>query len=115
VRSIKSSPARLKDLIDAAETTKTQTKLEVIQVAGSLLDTRTVRRCDAVFGITPTYLYGSTEVGTVTRGLFKAEAPNNLGAPVDDIDFEVVAHPQQNNWLHRWLVLSGRFCFDELG
>jgi len=90
VRSIKSSPARLKDLIDAAESLKMPTRLEVIQVAGSLLDTRTVRRCNAVFGITPTYLYGSTEVGTVTRGKFKAEAPNNLGSPVDDIDFEVV-------------------------
>ncbi len=90
VKSIKSSPARLKDLLDAAESNKSSTVLEVIQVAGSLLDSRTVRRSETNFGITPTYLYGSTEVGTVTRGKFKPEAPNNLGKPVDDIDFEVV-------------------------
>jgi acyl-coenzyme A synthetase/AMP-(fatty) acid ligase len=90
VRSIKSSPARLKDLVAAAEASQTATKLEVIQVAGSLLDSRTVRLGTEVFGIIPTYLYGSTEVGTVTRGKFKPEAPNNLGKPVDDIDFEIV-------------------------
>ena len=90
VKSIKSSPARLKDLLDAAESNKAKTALEIIQVAGSLLDSRTVRRSESIFGITPTYLYGSTEVGTVTRGKFKPQAPNNLGQPVDDIDFEIV-------------------------
>lgn len=90
VKSIKSSPARLKDLIDATETSGIKTGLEIIQVAGSLLDARTVRRCGSVFGITPIYLYGSTEVGTVTRGKYQPQTPNNLGRPVDDIDFEVV-------------------------
>ena len=90
VKSIKSSPARLKDLIDAAEANGTKTDLEIIQIAGSLLDARSVRRCESVFGITPTYLYGSTEVGTVTRGKFQQQTPNNLGKPVDDIEFEIV-------------------------
>ena len=90
VRSIKSSPARLKDLLSAASGDSMKQNLEVIQVAGSLLNTSLAAEIQRVFGVAPTYLYGSTEVGTVTRGLFQPEAPNNVGAPVSDIEFQIV-------------------------
>jgi acyl-coenzyme A synthetase/AMP-(fatty) acid ligase len=45
---------------------------------------------EKVLGVKPTYLYGSTEVGTVTRGGFKPAKPNNVGTPVADIELEIV-------------------------
>ena len=88
VKSLKTSPPRLRDLVSSANT-NIKTELEIIQVAGSLLDNRLVSNCQAKLGITPTYLYGSTEVGTVTSGLFKTDEPNNLGRPVADIEMEI--------------------------
>jgi acyl-coenzyme A synthetase/AMP-(fatty) acid ligase len=90
IKSLKTSPARLRDLVAAAKPNDLP-KLKIIQVAGSLLGNRLVADCVAKFGITPTYLYGSTEVGTVTRGTFKPEAPNNLGKVVSDIQLEIVS------------------------
>jgi acyl-coenzyme A synthetase/AMP-(fatty) acid ligase len=90
VRSIKTSPARLKDLIVAATTQSIAHSFEVLQVAGSLLNSNLSTEAERVFGVTPTYLYGSTEVGTVTRGLFKPTAANNVGTPVSDIEIEIV-------------------------
>lgn len=94
VKSLKTSPARLKDLVAAAEPDELP-NLEIIQVAGSLLGNKLVSECQAKFGITPTYLYGSTEVGTVTRGQFKPETPNNLGEVVSDIQLEIVDDQEQ--------------------
>ncbi len=103
VRSIKTSPARLENLIEAAEgaaavTTNTAESsgqspapaLAEIQVAGSLLAPSLGLRCRAAFGITPTYLYGSTEVGTVTRGIFDLDRPNAVGAVVADAQLQLV-------------------------
>jgi acyl-coenzyme A synthetase/AMP-(fatty) acid ligase len=90
VSSLKTSPARLRDLVAVAETNALP-ELNTIQVAGSLLDNKLVSDCERKFGITPTYLYGSTEVGTVTRGQFRKEEPNNLGATVSDIELEITA------------------------
>jgi acyl-coenzyme A synthetase/AMP-(fatty) acid ligase len=42
------------------------------------------------FGVTPTYLYGSTEVGTVTRGAVDTLNPSMVGMIVDEIDAEIV-------------------------
>jgi acyl-coenzyme A synthetase/AMP-(fatty) acid ligase len=90
VSSIKTSPARLSDLVAVAETNALP-ELKIIQVAGSLLDNKLVSDCERKFGINPTYLYGSTEVGTVTRGQFKKSEPNNLGSTVSDIELEITA------------------------
>ena len=88
VKSLKSSPARLRDLVAASEA-EISSELKIVQVAGSLLDKRLVVECERKLGITPTYLYGSTEVGTVTKGLFKPNEPNNLGRPVSDVELEI--------------------------
>lgn len=89
VKSLKTSPARLRDLVAEAKPEE-DLELQIIQVAGSLLDNKLVANCEQKFGITPTYLYGSTEVGTVTRGEFKSREPNNLGSVVSDIELEIV-------------------------
>ena len=90
VKSIKSSPARLKDLIAAALAQSITHRLEVVHVAGSLLNSNLAAEAERVFGVTPTYLFGSTEVGTVTKGFFKVASRNNVGTPVADIELEIV-------------------------
>ena len=89
VRCIKSSPARLKDLLSAAEVEPTPTCLKVVEIAGSLLEVKTVENCERILGINPTYLYGSTEVGTVTKGAFSKSKPNKVGRPVEDVEFGI--------------------------
>ena len=86
VRSIKTSPARLADLLDAGPTTT----LEVVQVAGSLLTPSLGQRTQEVLGTTPVYLYGSTEVGTVTSGPFDGSRPHVVGRLIPTVDFELV-------------------------
>lgn len=89
VQSIKTSPARLADLIDAAVVTPGIT-LAAVQVAGSLLTPALGQRCAEVLGCAPTYLYGSTEVGTVTSGTFDPSRPHVVGRVSPDVDFELV-------------------------
>jgi long-chain acyl-CoA synthetase len=86
VRSIKTSPARLADLLDA----QPASGLDVVQVAGSLLTPALGLRCEAVLGVTPVYLYGSTEVGTVSSGTFDATQPHVVGTLISSVDFELV-------------------------
>jgi long-chain acyl-CoA synthetase len=86
VRSIKTSPARLADLLDA----QPASGLDVVQVAGSLLTPALGLRCEAVLGVTPVYLYGSTEVGTVSSGRFDAAQPHVVGELISSVDFELV-------------------------
>ena len=95
VRSIKTSPARLANLVDAAEAAGSSGSsplpaLEVVQVAGSLLTPALAERCRRVLGCDPVYLYGSTEIGTVTRGGFDPSRPQAVGRPVPEIDLEIV-------------------------
>jgi acyl-coenzyme A synthetase/AMP-(fatty) acid ligase len=91
VAAIKTSPARLADLLVEAERAgKPQTALAVVEVAGSLIPSKTVTECQMFFGVTPTYLYGSTEVGTVTRGAVDTTTPSMVGTIVDEIDVEIV-------------------------
>ena len=90
VASIKTSPARLSDLVDAAGAQPGTTDLTVIEVAGSLLPATVAAKTVEVFGVTPTYLYGSTEVGTVTRGTVDPAHPNMVGTIVDEIQAEIV-------------------------
>lgn len=89
-RSIKTSPARLSDLLDAVEAHGTPASIPVVQVAGALLTPGLIRRCEQVLGVTPLYLYGSTEGGTVTRGAADADRPGVVGRPVDESELRVV-------------------------
>lgn len=89
VAAIKTSPARLGELLGALPAEHAHT-LGVIEVAGALIPAPMVLDCVKQTGVTPTYLYGSTEVGTVTRGVVDVTQPNNVGAVVEDIDAEVV-------------------------
>lgn len=86
VRSIKTSPARLADLVDAGE----GPRLAAVQVAGSLLTPSLGERTERVLGQRPIYLYGSTEVGTVTSGVFDAERPHVVGRRIPEVDVELV-------------------------
>lgn len=90
VNSIKTSPAKLGELLQAVETKNETFILSAVQVAGSLLSENRAERCERHLGVIPTYLYGSTEVGTVTKGSFLKGFSNNVGNPVSDIDFEIV-------------------------
>lgn len=94
VRSLKTSPARLENLLDALEADESQrgrVQLEVVEVAGSLLSPTLAARCEALLAFLPTYLYGSTEVGTVTRGEFDPARPNMVGSVVADAELQIVA------------------------
>lgn len=91
IATIKTSAARLKDFVLECEKQEIGSlPIETIQVAGSLLSSALADRCLSRFGIQPTYLYGSTEVGTVTRGEFKALNPANVGTRVDDVELQIV-------------------------
>lgn len=89
IRALETSPARLKDLIEAVSE-RTQTELKQILVAGSLMPNSLAQDCQRVFGFLPSYLYGSTEVGAVTVGTFEGSANNRLGKLVSDVEFEIV-------------------------
>jgi len=123
IASIKTSPAKLKDLSLAARNQGTQlTQLREIQVAGSLLTPQLAHHVKETFGITPTYLYGSSEVGTVTRGIFDPDSPRRVGTIVSDVELEIVTDsgemcsPGEVGWVrcrreslppHYWLDVSG--------
>lgn len=108
VKAIKSSPAKLDDLLIALEKSPRKLSLEVVEVAGSLLTRRVAEKCRQLTGITPLYLYGSTEVGTVTKGFFNPDQPENVGTKVQDVEFEVIdgriryrkANMPKNYWLN---------------
>ena len=86
VRSVKTSPDRLADLLAVGE----GLDLDVVLVAGSLMTPTLGARAEAILGITPTYLYGSTEVGTVASGGFDASRPHVVGRLLAGVDFEIV-------------------------
>ncbi len=91
IAAIKASPARLADLLAEARSHGTKgINLQTIEVAGSLIPTKTVAECETVFGISPTYLFGSTEAGTVSRGLVDVTNPSMVGDIIDDIDVDVI-------------------------
>ena len=102
VKSIKTSPARLENLVDAIEaagygpSSGESLALEQVEVAGSLLTSRLGQRCTEVVGCVPIYLYGSTEVGTVTQGQFDPTRPSMVGAVVADAELQVVDDDDAN-------------------
>jgi long-chain acyl-CoA synthetase len=84
IKSIKTSPAKLADLIRSLKSdindAKVRLPLEEIQVAGGLLPISLAANCEETFALTPIYLYGSTEVGTA----------NCVGTMVSEVDCEIV-------------------------
>jgi acyl-coenzyme A synthetase/AMP-(fatty) acid ligase len=89
IRSLETSPARLKDLIAESSEPET-TQLANILVAGSLMTQELSKACETTFGLVPNYLYGSTEVGAATIGKFSSAANNRLGQLVSDVELEIV-------------------------
>lgn len=94
VKAIKTSPAKLADLIRSRQlniaSSQPASPLELIQVAGSLLSKSLASSTETTFGLTPTYLYGSTEVGTVARGKFDSKTPNMVGQVISEVNLEIV-------------------------
>ncbi len=91
-RSLKTSPARLADVVAAAEARSEPPALalEHVQVAGALLTAPLATRAQRTLGVVPTYLYGSTEAGTITRGQVDATRPTRVGARVAGAELEIV-------------------------
>ena len=94
IRAVKTSPAKLADLVrsfqEVQKTSKLDNQLSVIQVAGSLLSKSLATACEVNFNVTPTYLYGSTEVGTVSRGQFDESSPSWVGSIISEVECEIV-------------------------
>lgn len=90
VRSIKTSPARLGELLRAVEKHGPIPSLEVVQVAGAAMPGVLIERCQAVLGLSPISLYGSTEGGTVTRGEMDEAHPFRVGAVVAESAVRIV-------------------------
>ena len=91
VRSIKTSPAKLLNL--AAEAQELGTRLEgllTIQVAGGLISRHLGSQAATAFGAKLRYLYGSTEVGTVTSGEFEPDRNNMVGKILSEAKVEIV-------------------------
>ena len=90
VRCIKTSPARLSDLLSRLESTgQTLPASPEIQVAGGLLTPQLVERCRATLGVLPVYLYGSSEIGTVSRGVANPDNLRQVGHVVDGVEIEI--------------------------
>lgn len=90
VRSIQTSPAKLKDLIAEQQARKLPLALEKICTAGSLASARLVASAKQTFGCEVLSVYGSTEVGAASIGPFDASEPKSLGKLVTDVEFEIV-------------------------
>lgn len=91
VAAILTSPARLAELVtEAALSGAPETAVAVVEVAGSLIPAQTAADCEKVFGVAPTYLYGSTEVGIATYGAVDPANPSIVGTVVSGIDAEIV-------------------------
>lgn len=89
--TIKSSSSRLKDFLNECSKQKIEKlPIDTIQVAGSLLTKSLALKCRELLKVHPIYLYGSTEVGTVTRGEFKFIETANVGSQVNDVELEIV-------------------------
>ena len=91
VRSIKTSPAKLLDLVRAAAAQNNSLEgLRTIQVAGGLISEYLGRETANTLSAEVRYLYGSTEVGTVTSGPFRIEQPNQVGEVLSDAQVQII-------------------------
>lgn len=91
VRCIKTSPAKLLDLVrEAAAQNDRLEGLQTIQVAGGLVSEYLGREAAKALSGEVRYLYGSTEVGTVTNGPFHVEQTNQVGQVLRDAHVQII-------------------------
>jgi acyl-coenzyme A synthetase/AMP-(fatty) acid ligase len=97
VQSIKTSPAKLKDLIAAARTTQSDVfSLKIVEVAGSLLSAHVAEEFAQTFAAELVYLYGSTEAGTITRAVYDPTDSQRVGRVVPTARVEIVGENDQS-------------------
>jgi acyl-coenzyme A synthetase/AMP-(fatty) acid ligase len=90
IRSIKTSPAKLAALVAQATANNSRLGgLQQVQVAGGLLSPVVARELAEVSDATVVYLYGSTEAGTVTRGVYDPHDPECVGEIVFDAEVRI--------------------------
>ena len=90
IRSIKTSPSKLIDLVAAATLAGERLGgLNEVQVAGGLLSPPTAIGLAAVSSAELNYLYGSTEAGTVTKGRYNAADPEAVGKVVAEAEVRI--------------------------
>lgn len=90
VRSIQTSPAKLKDLIFEQQRQNLELELEHVYTAGSMATPSLVKLATEVLGCQVFSVYGSTEVGSASIGPFDEEELNSLGRLVFDVDLQIV-------------------------
>ncbi len=91
VASIKTSPAKLKDLVARATVTGADvSSVKTVEVAGSLLSAQLAATFADVFDAELVYLYGSTEAGTITRAIFDPTEIQRVGQVVSTARVEIV-------------------------
>jgi len=91
VQSIKTSPAKLKDLVAAVRFKQADvSSVKTVEVAGSLLSSHLAATFAEVFAAELIYLYGSTEAGTITRAVFDPTDSQRVGRVVSTARVEIV-------------------------
>jgi acyl-coenzyme A synthetase/AMP-(fatty) acid ligase len=91
VQSIKTSPAKLKDLVAAVRANKSDvSSVKTVEVAGSLLSSQLAAAFAQVFDAELVYLYGSTEAGTITRAVYNPADSQRVGRVVPTARVEIV-------------------------
>lgn len=91
VQSLKTSPAKLKDLVVAARAKHVDvSSLKTVEVAGSLLSPQLAASFAQVFDAELVYLYGSTEAGTITRAIYDPTDSQRVGSVVATARVEIV-------------------------
>ena len=90
ILSIQTSPSKLVDLVAAAGAVNARLDgLKEIQVAGSLLSTKTAHALAAISTADLQYLYGSTEAGAVAKGAYQATDPECVGLLLPEAEVKI--------------------------
>jgi acyl-coenzyme A synthetase/AMP-(fatty) acid ligase len=91
VQAVKTSPAKLNDLVEAVRAKNADvSSVKVLEVAGSLLSPQLAASFAGVFAAELVYLYGSTEGGTVTRAAYDPSDPQRVGQVFPTARVEIV-------------------------
>jgi acyl-coenzyme A synthetase/AMP-(fatty) acid ligase len=91
VQSIKTSPAKLNDLVAAVRAQQADvSSVKTVEVAGSLLSPQLAAAFAQVFDAVLVYLYGSTEAGTITRAVYDPTDSQRVGRVVPTARVEIV-------------------------
>lgn len=91
IKMISVSPARLENLLDEQEKANLPLSLEFVLTAGSMITPTLANRTLQTLGAQMGYVYGSTEVGSASFGPYVEQTPNQVGALVSDVEFEIVS------------------------